>query len=147
MTALVFRADEELRNWVLWLSGLWTRTELHHQWPVSPAADDRWWDFLSTISVAANSHHYPLLIPLSLGLASISDSVFVSVPVFDSVLVFVSIPVFVPLCISIPIFISLSCVSVCPYFCLYLSFDSLFLSLTLCFYISVSLPLLSVNPG
>lgn len=100
--------------------------------------------------MGASCHHYPLLIPLSLALWVLPPplTLSVSICVSGSVLVFASIPVFISLCTAGPILLSLSCISVCPYFCL-ISPLTLFLSLTLSL-LSLSTCLclfLSVNPG
>lgn len=151
MTALVFRTVGELHNPAVWF---YRPVDQDGSAPlVAYTSSCRWQTvgFLDHCSNGASCHHYPLLIPLSLsgslGLVSTSDSVYLY-------LCFWLCPC---LCFYSCLYLSLyrwpHLYIPIVYFCLslflsHLSFDSLFLSLTLSLLsIYISMSLLSVNPG
>ena len=50
-------SDKDLRPQFPWFSGLQTRPELHAGFPGSPACRHRSWDFLTSLTMGANSYN------------------------------------------------------------------------------------------
>lgn len=132
MTAPVFRTDGELHNPVTWF---YRPLDQDRTAPLVACISSCRWQTVGFPDHRSNGGQLPSLsithssVSLALWVLPPPLTLSVSICVSGSVLVFASIPVFLSLCTAGPILLSLSCISVCPYFCL-ISPLTLFLSLT-----------------